>query len=166
MSDHTTKVYGSFGYFYEQIPMDLVIRSYSFERQPVIYNYDPTSVVPDPGAAAACCTGIEGDDVVAAGGKILGGFQDLADPGLKGQYVREFLFGAEKEIMPSLAVGVKYIYRNYGRAIEDYVCSDQADNGPETLAGNMGLFRSQLQAGYLTPEAQRIYCGAEFTVTK
>ena len=39
--DHRTKVFGSFGYFYEQIPMDLVIRSYSYERQPVIY-YNPT----------------------------------------------------------------------------------------------------------------------------
>ena len=50
-SDHRTKVYGSFGYFYEQIPMDLVIRSFSFERQPRIFNYDPTSTVPDDGAA-------------------------------------------------------------------------------------------------------------------
>ncbi len=49
--DNKTKVFGSFGYFYEQIPMDLVIRSYAGERQPTIYNFDPTSVVPDVAAA-------------------------------------------------------------------------------------------------------------------
>ena len=94
-SDHTTKLYGSFGYFYEQIPMDLVIRSYSYERQPVIYNFDPISIVPDvtrPPIAARIRPGA----VAGGGGKILGGFQDLADPGLKGQYGREFLFGGEQ----------------------------------------------------------------------
>ena len=28
--------------------MDLVIRSFCFERQPRIYNFDPVSIVPDP----------------------------------------------------------------------------------------------------------------------
>ena len=75
-----------------QIPMDLVIRSYSFERQPVIYNYDPTSVAPDDGAAA-----LAGDN-----NKILGGFTEPSDPNIKGQYVREFLLGADREVMPNV----------------------------------------------------------------
>ena len=45
--NHTAKVYGSYGRFYEEIPMDLVIRSYSYERQPRIINYDPLSTLPD-----------------------------------------------------------------------------------------------------------------------
>ena len=32
--------------------MDLVIRSFSYERQPRIVNYDPVSTTPDPGAEA------------------------------------------------------------------------------------------------------------------
>ncbi len=47
-----SKVYGSYGRYYEQIPMDLVIRSFSFERQARIFNYSPTSTTPDPGAEA------------------------------------------------------------------------------------------------------------------
>jgi hypothetical protein len=167
-ADHKTKVYGSFGYFYEQIPMDLVIRSYSFERQPVIYNFDPTSVVPNVTAATDCCADSDPGAVAGGGGKILGGFEDLADPGLKGQYVREFIFGGEHEIMPSLAVGAKYIYRNLGRVIEDYVCSDQADyciGNPGV--GNMAtLFDLNYEPGFPTPKAQRIYRGAEVTVSK
>jgi len=31
-------VYGSYGRFYEEVPMDLVIRSFSYERQPRIIN--------------------------------------------------------------------------------------------------------------------------------
>jgi len=156
--DHLTKVYGSFGYFYEQIPMDLVIRSYSFERQPVIYNYDPTSVVPDDTAA-----GVVGDN-----NKILGGFTEPSDPNIKGQYVREFLLGAEREVMQNIGVGVKYIYRNYGRTIEDFVCSDQADY----CIGNPGegimstLFDLNYVGGYPTPKAQRIFRGAQLDLTK
>jgi hypothetical protein len=164
-SDHKSKVYGSFGYFYEEIPMDLVIRSYSYERQPVIYNFDPTSIVPDLTAAQ-----IAGDDgaVANGGGKILGGFQDLADPNIKGQYLREFLFGGEREIMPFWAVGGKFIYRNYGRVIEDFVCSNAADY----CIGNPGvgqmstLYDLNYIGGYAAPKAQRIYRGAELDVTK
>ena len=47
-----SKVFGSFGRYYEEIPMDLVIRSFSYERQPRIINYSPTSTAPDPQAEA------------------------------------------------------------------------------------------------------------------
>lgn len=50
--DGGTKVYGSCGRYYEQLSMDLVIRSFSYERQPRIFNYSPTSTTPDPNAEA------------------------------------------------------------------------------------------------------------------
>src|SRR6185503_19406446 len=68
--DHSSKVYGSYGRYYEQIPMDLVIRSYSYERQPRIINYSPTSTTPDAGAE----TDFETPSV------ILGGFTEPSDP--------------------------------------------------------------------------------------
>lgn len=74
--DHKTKVYGSFGYFYEQIPMDLVIREYSYEQQGVIYNFSPTDINLDANAAT-----IAGDAGAAGqgGGKVLGGFTTPSD---------------------------------------------------------------------------------------
>ncbi|MFY9552107.1 MAG: TonB-dependent receptor [Thermoanaerobaculia bacterium] len=164
-SDHRTKVYGSFGYFYEQIPMDLVVRSYSYERQPVVYNFDPVAINLDVNAAT-----IAGDQgaIDNGGGKILGGFTEPSDPNIKGQYVREFLLGAEREVIPNTAVGVKYIYRNYGRTIEDFVCSANADY----CIGNPGegimstLFNLSYVGGYPAPKAQRIFRGVQLDVTK
>jgi hypothetical protein len=166
MSDHKTKVYGSFGYFYEQIPMDLVIREYSYEQQAVIYNFSPTATNLDANAAQ-----IAGDDAAfeQGGGKVLGGFTTPSDPNLKGQYLREFLVGGQHEFMPNWAVGAKYVYRNYGQVIEDFLC----DLEGTYCVGNpgQGIMQNLLTldysgATYPAPKAQRIYRGAEATVTK
>ncbi|MCJ7441455.1 MAG: TonB-dependent receptor, partial [Thermoanaerobaculaceae bacterium] len=77
---HRSKVYGSFGRFYEELPMDLVIRSFSYERQPNIINYSPTDTNPDPAA--------EGDFETPS--KILGGFTEPSDPNIRNQYVEEY----------------------------------------------------------------------------
>ena len=77
---HAAKVFGSYGRYYEQIPMDLVIRSFSFERQARIFNYGPTGTAPDPAAEAD----LERDSA------ILGGFTEPADPNLENQYIDEY----------------------------------------------------------------------------
>jgi len=163
--DSKTKVFGSFGYFYEQIPMDLVIRSYSSERQPVIYNFDPTSIVPDVNAAT-----IIGDQTAIqnGGGKILGGFNDLTDPGLKGQYLREFVFGGEREVLPNIAVGARYIYRDLGRVVEDFLCDNSGDYcvGNPTADGMAQLFSLDYNTQFPAPKAQRIYRSVQADVTK
>ena len=157
-SDHKSKVYGSFGYFYEQLPMDLVIRSYSYERQPVIYNFDPVSIVPDDTAAE-----LAGDK-----NNIKGGFSELADPNIKGQYVREFLFGGEREVMPNLAVGAKYIYYgNYARVVRGLRVRPRADSCIKPDAGADGSPPDlNYEPGFPAPKAQRIYRGIELDVTK
>ena len=45
-------------------------------------------------------------------------------PNLKNQYLNEYLLGGEREVLPNLSVGIKGIYRNYGRVIEDFLCAD------------------------------------------
>src|ERR1044072_8772407 len=47
------RVYGSWGRYYEQLSMDLVIRSFSFERQARIFNFSPPANAPHPDARAA-----------------------------------------------------------------------------------------------------------------
>jgi hypothetical protein len=163
--DGKSKVYGSFGFFYEQIPMDLVIRSYSSERQPVIYNFDPVSIVPDVNAAT-----IIGDQaaIVNGGGKILGGFNDLTDPGLKSQYLREGVFGLEREIFPNIAVGARYVYRDMPRIVEDFLCDAQGDYcvGNPTVGPMANLFSLDYNTQFPAPKAQRIYRAAQIDVTK
>lgn len=157
-SDRKTKVFGSFGYYYEQIPMDLVIRSFSFERQPKVYNFSPTSVVPDPVA----------EGIIGSTSGIFGGFTEPSDPNLKNQYVREFLLGAEREVIPDLAVGVKYIYRDYGRVVEDFLCMDDGTY----CIGNPGtgimqrVFTLDYATTFPAPVPKRIFRGVQLDVTK
>ncbi|HET7453477.1 MAG TPA: TonB-dependent receptor, partial [Thermoanaerobaculia bacterium] len=165
--DHRSKVYGSFGRYYEQIPMDLVIRSYSYERQPHILNYSPTDFHPDDNAAADLCFG---DPSCTSHSAIVGANIEPADPNLHGQYLREFVIGGEREVMPDFAVGIKYVYRNYGEVIEDFL-SDPV-NGVYSIGNpGEGIMKSVFDYNYdSTPypaeKAQRIFRGVEIDATK
>jgi len=156
--DNKTKVFGSFGYFYEQIPMDLVIRSFSYERQPRIVNYDPVGVAPDAAA--------ESDFGTASA--ILGGFTEPSDPNIKGQYLQEYIVGGEREFAQNWVVGAKAIYRSYKRVIEDFLC---VDDGTYCI-GNPGhgimqqVFTLDYSTTYPAPKPKRTYKGIQIDVTK
>jgi hypothetical protein len=157
-ADGRSKVFGSYGWFYEGIPMDLVIRSFSYERQPRMINYSPTDVHPDPAAEADHGTG----------STILGGFEEPSDPNIKGQYLQEIIVGAEREVIPDLAVGIKGIYRDYGQVIEDFLCRDDGtycigNPGEGIMAEVFGLDYSTT---YPAPRPVRIFRGLQLDVTK
>jgi hypothetical protein len=155
---HRSKVFGSFGRFYEQIPMDLVIRSFSYERQPRIVNYSPTSTVPDAAA--------ETDFMTKSG--VLGGFTEPSDPDLRNQYLTEYIIGGEREIMPNFAIGIKGIYRSYGEVIEDFLC---ADDGTYCIGNpGRGIMKEAFTLDYSTtiavPKPKRTYKGVQLDATK
>jgi outer membrane receptor for ferrienterochelin and colicin len=157
-ADKRTKVFGSFGLYYEEIPMDLVIRSFSFERQPRVNNFDPLSVVPDPQA----------DVILDSESGIFGGFTEPTDPDLENQHVREIILGGEREVIPDLAVGAKFIYRDYGQVIEDFLC---ADDGTYCIGNpGEGIMQNVFTLDYATtfpaPDPKRIYRGVQLDVTK
>lgn len=153
-----SKVYGSYGRYYEKIPMDLVIRSFAQERQARIFNYDPLSTTPDANAERDI------DNVSV----ILGGFTEPSDPNLKNQYVEEILAGYEREILPDVSAGVKLIWREYGEVIEDFVCSDAYDY----CIGNPGkgimrrIFTYDVSTTYPAPKAEREYKGVQLDLNK
>jgi outer membrane receptor protein involved in Fe transport len=156
--DQKTKVYGSYGRYYEQLSMDLVIRSFSYERQPSIVNYSPTSTTPDPKAEAD----------LGQTSKILGGFTEPSDPNLRNQYIHEYILGAEREVTRNVVVGLKGIYRNYGEVVEDFLC-----RGDGTYCiGNPGkgimerLYTLDYSQTFPSPEATRTYKGIQLDVTK
>jgi hypothetical protein len=152
------KVFGSYGRYYEEIPMDLVIRSFSYERQPRIINYSPTSVVPDPNA----------ENDAGTPSAILGGFTEPADPNLKNQYLSEYIVGGERELMPNVSVGVKGIYRSYGRVIEDFLCMTDGTY----CIGNPGegimqkIYTLDYSQQFDAPKPKRTYKGIQFDATK
>ncbi len=156
--DHRAKLFGSAGRFFEEIPMDLVIRSFSYERQPRIVNYSPTSTTPDANA--------ERD--LGTPSAILGGFTEPSDPNIKNQYITEFLLGGERELAPNFSVGVKGIYRNFGRVVEDFLC---ADDGTYCI-GNPGegimkqVFTLDYSTTYPAPKPKRTFKGIQLDATR
>lgn len=155
---HQMKIFGSYGRFYEEIPMDLVIRSFSYERQPRIINYSRTSTTPDPAAEADFGTP----------SAILGGFTEPADPNIKNQYVEELLLGGDREVMANLSVGVKGIYRKYGRVVEDFLCMDDGTY----CIGNPGqgimkqIFTLDYSTTYPAPKPKRVFKGVQIDATR
>jgi hypothetical protein len=172
--DQKTKVYGSFGRFYEEIPMDLVIRSYSYERQPHIFNFSPTDFHPTSGDVAAqdLCFDSNGNPIpdCSVNSNIVGANIEPADPNLHGQYVREFVLGVEREVVTNAAVGIKYIYRNYGEVIEDFL-SDPASGVYSIGNPGEGIMKNNFDLNYdpqpyPVQRAQRIFRGVQVDATK
>ncbi len=157
-SDGKSRLYGSYGRYYEQIPMDLVIRSFMQERQAQIFNFSPTSVSPDAGAEAA----------LGRDSGIKGGFTEPADPNLRNQYITEYLLGYDREVTADVAVGVKLIHRSYDQVVEDFTCSDAGDY----CIGNPGegIMKKLLTLDYTTflpaIKPKRVYKGLQLDATK
>ena len=153
-----SKVFASYGRYYEQIPMDLVIRSFSFERQARIFNFSPTGNTPDPAAEA----------LVGTTSAILGGNVEPADPNLRNQYITEYLLGYEQEVASDVSVGIKGIYRDYGQVIEDFLCRTDGTY----CIGNPGqgimqrIFTLDYSTTYPAPKAKRTFKGVQLDLNK
>jgi len=139
------KLYVSLSRFYEQVPMDLVIRSFSDESNPTIVNFSPTSLTPDP---------------LAGTSSIVGSYIEPVDKDLKGQYSDEFILGAETTVATNYIVGAKYIRRYIGRAIEDALDV----NSP--LGDYFIMNPGSSTTGKQYPRATRDYSGVELTAQR
>lgn len=152
-----SKLYANAGRFYENIPMDINIRSFGGELVCFCYNFspNPANLAPDPA-------------VTAARSSLLGGATPV-DPNLKGQYIDELLGGYEYEIRPNLAIGIKGTYRKLGRVIEDMlqvpITGNYIITNPGTGIGkDSGFYDFTTTAP--APKAVRTYKGVELTATK
>jgi outer membrane receptor for ferrienterochelin and colicin len=150
------KVYGSFSRYYEQVPLDLVIRSFSVERNPTTYNYSLTSYTPNPLADAALSTPTQ---IVTS--SIVGSYIEPVDKNLKGSYSDEILIGAETTVDNLYILGGKFIRRYLGRAIEDGL--DVTSPLGDYFIMNPG---QSSPAGVTYPQAIRDYKGLEFTAQR
>jgi hypothetical protein len=103
-----SKLFGSFGRYYENIPMDINIRAFGGEVTCFCYNFSPDAgaLAPDPAAPSRS--------------SLLGGATPV-DPDLKGQYIDEVILGYEYEVMPNFAIGIQGTWRDLGRVIEDFL---------------------------------------------
>jgi len=155
MNDGKSKVFAHYGRYFEDIPMDINIRAFGGEVTCFCYNFDPSTsnTTPDPTAPKRST--------------LLGGPEPV-DPALKGQYVEEFLVGAEREIRLSLSLGIRYNHRKLANVIEDFLVPSQgtyfiANPGQGTLGQELSFI------DYTTapaPLAKRNSDSVELTATK
>ncbi len=145
------KAYVSFSRYYEQVPLDLVIRSFSIERNPTIINYSPNSM--------AISTAAEADYSFDTTLRIVGTSAEPVDSDLKGSYSDEFVLGAETTVDNLYIFGAKYIRRYLGRAIED---------GLDQVQGNYFIMNpgQSHDSGVRFPKAVRDFNGLELTAER
>ncbi len=156
-----SRLYGSFARFYETMPTDINIRAYGFEQTTAIYNRDPNSDVGDPSVCGSlkwtdpqsgqkttlCATGRQ--STIKTGGSA----GEPTQPGLKGQYSDEIIGGVEYQPLQDLALGVKYVYRNLGRVVED--------GGSVNAAGDLEYFIFNPGTTFISPDTGAVV-GADF----
>ena len=150
-----SKLYFNYGRFYENIPQDINIRSFGGELTAFSYNFspDPANYLPAAGAPSKS--------------SLLGG-PEAADPNLKGQYIDEIIGGFEYEVMPQTTASVRYVYRNLGRVIEDFLVPASgeyfiANPGEGTLGQSLGFYNGGTAP---SPKAQRTNNSIEFSLKK
>jgi len=116
--DGRTKLFGNYGIFYSRVPNDLAARALSADDGFTRGDYF------DVGLARPIPNGVPTQNTPTAT-PITNHFQlagvgaDTIDPNAKLSYVREFVLGFEREVMPNTTAGVRYINRQIPRVLED-----------------------------------------------
>ncbi len=159
-----SKIYGNYGRFYESIPLDIDIRAFGGEIACFCYNFDPSPA-----------NRIAGSDG-SARAQLLGSSTEPVDPNLRGQDINEVLVGGEYEVAPNLSVGAKYMRRDLGRVIEDFLVPSEGSYfiaNPSAgrwdrkwrSTASLGL-RPRERRNSRAPPAKRINDSVEFSARK
>jgi hypothetical protein len=126
-NDRKTKIYASFGRFYEKVPLDIAVRSLSVETSVSGFWYADPGVGNQPNLSPSN---------YVPGGKIaLQGSAADAEPiagGTGAQFQDEITGGYEHEFAHNLTFTGRFVYRDLRRAIEDM-------SGINVTQGNAGL---------------------------
>jgi hypothetical protein len=122
--DGKTKIYGNFGIYYNRVPNDLAARALSADDGFSRIDYF------DAGLTRPIPAGVQTKTPTAAATGthviLLGSGADDIDPNAKMSYTREFVLGFEREVAPSTTLGIRYVYRNMPRVLEDIADCPQA----------------------------------------
>jgi Carboxypeptidase regulatory-like domain len=134
------KIYGSYGRFYEQLPL-IFISTYAADdiNQKKYYFHDPRINPDDAFFIAPNSSGIQ---------------PEVAN--LEGQYYDEFILGFERRIGDEYKIGIQGVYRNLGEVVED----GEKEDGSKIM-GNPG--KGELD---FLPKFTREYTALEITFQK
>src|SRR5712692_590953 len=113
-----SKFFANWGRFYEKIPLDIAVRSFSFETSA------NNGYWKDTGPGNAPVTSAAAYIPVAQGGQqpdLLGSplFAENVYPGTRSQYQDEVVGGYEHEFKGGMTVSTRFVYRHLRRVLED-----------------------------------------------
>ena len=110
--DGKTKIVGNWGRFYARIPNDVAARHLSADDSTTRADYfDAELTRPIPAGVTA--GGVTNHFVLQ------NPIPGLVDSDARMSYINEFALGVEREVMANTSFGIRYIYRNIGRILED-----------------------------------------------
>lgn len=121
-----SKIFGSYGRYFENIPMDINDRAFSYEGLAYYYK-DLTGTTPLNMLDSFGLTYYPNP-------LILGGTTTPIQNDIKSQYSNEFLLGVQYELAHNLAIEAQYIDRRLGSIIEDI----SPDDGNNYIIANPG----------------------------
>jgi hypothetical protein len=158
--NNKSKLYGFYGMYYERIPNDMAIRALTDEVFHYSYFADAALTQPRPDDTWHWTLGLSNTQIKGGPG----------GERLKGSYNEEFILGFQYEIRPDFSMGVRGIYRDLGRVIEDI----SADGGQLYIVTNPDKWTNVWvpdpygRPGYRWrfPKPVRIYRALEITADK
>jgi outer membrane receptor protein involved in Fe transport len=118
MGGGRSRLYGNYGRFFARVPNDLAARVLAVDEgisRGDYFDAGLTRPIPNGTATQSSATAapITQHFLTTSSGT------DLIDPNAKLSYQDEFVAGYEWEALPNTTLGIRYIYRNIGRVLED-----------------------------------------------
>jgi hypothetical protein len=171
--DGKTKVYGSWGVFYDIFKLELPLGSFGGQKWLEYYytldSADLSQIVDNPNCPPTCPGTLQRGPIdfrhVSLG-------SDYIDPNLKPMQMQEFVVGAEHELASNLSVSARYVHKKLVRAIDDTGSVDAQQNeiyiiaNPgEGLTANAYTF-SDGSGIVAMPKPKRDYDGVELALNK
>jgi hypothetical protein len=133
-----SKLYASYGRFYESIPLDINDRQFSGEGIAIQRSIGSSNPLTNCTAQGNPPTGYVDIHNCNFGqvqpGNVNGGTYALVAPILRGQYINDVVAGIQYDVGLDIVLGAAYNYRSIGRIIEDL----STDGGITYIIGNPG----------------------------
>jgi len=148
-----SKLFGSWGRFFEMLPLDINTRHYGAERDMMFWYdmdiYDPITFR-DPDRTLNYSYWEAGSQADS--------FPDptKANKGLKAQYNEEFILGFENEFATDLSVSIRGVWKRLGQVVED----GSFDGGSTYFLFNPGRQFTEGEINPLTGKPRKMYIDA------
>jgi len=176
--DGCSKIYGSWGIFYDIFKLELPQGSFGGQKWIEYYytldNPVYTSLLTGNGCPPACSGTLIGQTNFRLPSLNPGDVQG----GIKPMRSQELAIGFEQQLSNVMGVGVRFIHKQLDRGIEDTGDIDSDDNEVYTIAnpgegltqtynlGEFGAFYAGSSGQYTLPKPKRNYNAVEFTLEK